>query len=209
MLEIRFFDSENLRESARFADAYARVSAARRAKADRLKADCPRRLSLAAGLLLADTLAGLGVVGAMAEEEEDANGKPFLPRCPELHFSLSHSGMAAMCAVADRPVGCDIQVVTPRSLRLAERFFTAAEQTRIFSQATEDARQEMFYRIWTLKESFVKCLGLGLALPLDSFTVYPEENGEIVLIQDADHGGFRLTEPAGPEGYCCAVCVRI
>jgi 4'-phosphopantetheinyl transferase len=208
VLEIRFSDSEILRDPALFADAYARVSAARRAKVDRLKADCPRRLSLAAGLLLADTLAGLGVAGAMAEEEEDENGKPFLPRCPELHFSLSHSGTAAMCTLADRPVGCDIQTVTPRSLRLAERFFTPAEQERIFSQSTEEARQEMFYRIWTLKESFIKCIGLGLALPLDSFSVWPEETGEIVLVQDADPGGFRLAEPAGPEGYRCAVCVR-
>ena len=208
MLEITFSDSEALRDSARFADAYARVSAARRAKVDRLKAEGPRRLSLAAGVLLADTLADLGVAGAMAEDEEDTNGKPFLPRCPELHFSLSHSGTAAMCAVADRPVGCDIETVTPRSLRLAERFFSAAEQTRIFSQAAEDARQDMFYRIWTLKESFIKCIGLGLALPLDSFSVYPEDAGEIVLIQDADPGGFRLSELEGPEGYRCAICIR-
>jgi len=208
VLEITFSDSETLRESARFADAYARVSAARRAKADRLRAEGPRRLSLAAGLLLADTLSGLGVAGAMAEDAEDENGKPYLPRCPELHFSLSHSGTRAMCALADRPVGCDIQAVTPRSLRIAERFFTAAEQERIFSQATEDARLDMFYRIWTLKESFVKCLGLGLELPLDSFTVYPEEDGAIVLIQDADPGGFRLFAPEGPEGYRCAVCIR-
>ena len=209
MLEIRFSDSEMLRDPARFADAYARVSAARRVKTDRLKAEGPRRLSLTAGLLLAETLAGLGVAGAMAEDAEDGHGKPFLPRCPELQFSLSHSGTAAMCAVADRPVGCDIQAVTPRSLRLAERFFTAAEQNRIFSRATEDARQDMFYRIWTLKESFIKCIGLGLALPLDSFTVYPDAHGEIILIQDADPGGFRLTESAGPAGYRCAVCVRI
>lgn len=208
MLEIRFSDSEMLRDSARFAAGYARVSAARRAKVDRLRADGPRRLSLAAGLLLADTLASLGVAGAMAEDDEDGRGKPYLPRCPELHFSLSHSGTAAMCAVADRPVGCDIQVVAPRSLRVAERYFSAAEQEHIFSRATETARLDMFYRIWTLKESFVKCLGLGLELPLDSFTVYPEEDGAIVLIQDADPGGFRLFAPEGPEGYRCAVCIR-
>ena len=208
MLEITFSDSESLRDGARFSGAYARGSAARRAKVDQLRAEKPRRLSLAAGLLLADTLAGLGVAGAMAEDAEDENGKPYLPRCPELFFSLSHSGTLAMCAAADRSVGCDIQTVTPRSLRIAERFFTAAEQERIFSQATEDARLDMFYRIWTLKESFVKCIGLGLALPLDSFTVYPEDNGEIVLAQDADPGAFRLTEPEAPEGYRCAVCVR-
>ena len=207
MLEIRFSDSEILRDPALFADAYARVSAARRAKVDRLKADGPRRLSLAAGLLLADTLAGLGVAGAMAEEEEDENGKPFLPRCPELHFSLSHSGTAAMCAVADRPVGCDIQRMAPRSLRLAERYYTAAEQERIFSRATDEARLEMFYRIWTLKESFLKCIGLGLDAPLTAFSVVPD-GPNIALQQTFDTFRYAFSEPDAGAGYCSAVCIR-
>lgn len=209
MLEIRFAESDSLRDPARFSDAWARVSDLRRAKVDRLRPEGARRLSLAAGLLLADTLAGLGVRGVMAEDDEDEHGKPFLPRCPELHFSLSHSGAAVMCAVADRPVGCDIQLVAPRSLRLAERFFTPAECSRIFAPASEAERQDMFCRIWTMKESFVKCLGLGLALPLDSFTVYPAEDGGIVLDQSADPGGFSLSEPDGPAGYRCAVCIRL
>ena len=190
-VQIRFFDAGTLSDPARFADAYARVSAPRRAKIDRLRPGASRRLSLAAGLLLADTLA-----------------EPCLPRCPELHFSLSHSGSYAMCAAAEKPVGCDIQLAAPRSLRVAERYFTQEEQARILTQETEEARQEMFYRIWTLKESFVKCLGLGLRLPLDSFSAYPAVSGGIVLAQSADPGGFRLFEPSPPEGCRCAVCIR-
>ena len=208
-VQIRFFDAGTLSDPARFADAYARVSAPRRAKIDRLRPGASRRLSLAAGLLLADTLAENGVRGLSAEEAEDENGKPCLPRCPELYFSLSHSGTWAMCTAADKPVGCDLQLTAPRSLRVAERYFTQEEQARILAQETEEARQEMFYRIWTLKESFVKCLGLGLRLPLDSFSAYPAESGGIVLAQSADPGGFRLFEPSPPAGFRCAVCIRI
>ena len=197
-VQIRFFDAGTLSDPARFADAYARVSAPRRAKIDRLRSDAARRLSLAAGVLLTDTLAELGIRGA-----------PCLPRCPELHFSLSHSGSYAMCAAAEKPVGCDIQLAAPRSLRVAERYFTQEEQARILTQETEETRQEMFYRIWTLKESFVKCLGLGLRLPLDSFSAYPAVSGGIVLAQSADPGGFRLFEPSPPAGFRCAVCIRI
>ncbi len=115
-VQIRFFDAGTLSDPARFADAYARVSAPRRAKIDRLRPGASRRLSLAAGLLLADTLAENGVSGLSAEEAEDENGKPCLPRCPELYFSLSHSGTWAMCAAADKPVGCDLQLTAPRAL---------------------------------------------------------------------------------------------
>ena len=97
-VQIRFFDAGTLSDPVRFADAYARVSAPRRAKIDRLRSDAARRLSLAAGVLLTDTLAELGFRGLSAEEAVDENGKPWLPRCPGLHFSLSHSGVFAMCA---------------------------------------------------------------------------------------------------------------
>ena len=33
----------------------------------------------------------------------------------------------------------------------------------------EHKRCEEFYRLWTLKESFMKVTGLGMKLPLDSF----------------------------------------
>ena len=79
-VQIRFFDAGTLSDPARFADAYARVSAPRRAKIDRLRPGASRRLSLAAGLLLADTLAENGVRGLSAEEAEDENGKPCMKK---------------------------------------------------------------------------------------------------------------------------------
>ena len=44
----------------------------------------------------------------MAREER---GKPYFPGAPQYHFNLSHSGPFALCALSDRPVGVDIQVV--------------------------------------------------------------------------------------------------
>lgn len=208
MLQLTFYDAELLRDPARFSDAYARVSAARRAKIDRLRTPEGKRLSLAAGLLLAEALAAAGVAGADAETAAGEHGKPYLPRRPDVHFSLSHSGARAMCALADRPVGCDVQLAAPRDLRIARRFFAAAECGRIFSEPTEAARQAMFFRIWALKESFIKCLGLGLALPLDSFSIIPGENGEPALTQSADPGRFVLTEPEIEGAYRCACCYR-
>jgi len=207
-LQIRFFDADTLKDPARFAEALARVAPERREKALRLRAAGAQRLSLAAGLLLAEALEAAGVDRAEMETACGEQGKPYLPRRPDVQFSLSHSGTCAMCALADRPVGCDIQLAEPLSLRLAQRFFTEAECARIFARETEQARQAMFYRIWTLKESFVKCLGLGLSLPLENFSVYPEAEGGIRLIQQSDPGSFLFTEPNAPEGYFAACCLR-
>ena len=208
MLRITFADADDFRDPARFSDAYARISAARRERVDRLCTPAGKRLSLAAGFLLAEGLDAAGVRGPDAEIALGAYGKPCLPRRPEVHFSLSHSGTRAMCVFADRPVGCDIQHTAPRNLRIARRFFSEAECARIFSAETEAARQAMFFRIWALKESFVKCIGLGFELPLDSFSILPGEDGAITLTQSADPDNFVLSEIETEGPYRCACCLR-
>ena len=209
MLDIRFADATALADPARFLAAYAAVPAVRREKVDRVRPGEVKRLSLCAGALLDEALRAYGVADAEMDFAEGEHGKPFLPRRPDVQFSLSHSGTLAMCAVADRPVGCDVQRLSPRSLRLAERFFSPAEQHVIFSLASDTAQQAMFYRIWTLKESFIKCIGLGLAMPLDSFDLFPD--GDAIILRracDAEH--YTFTEPApGADGYFAACCVRL
>lgn len=204
---ICFADAAAYARPARFFEAYAAVPAARREKVDRLRFPAAKQLSLAAGDLLRQALADAGVAPEDAEPAEGPYGKPWLPRRPDVCFSLSHSGARVMCAVADRPVGCDVQETAPRDLRIARRFFSEEEQRVIFSRETEAARQAMFFRIWTLKESFLKCIGLGLALPLDAFTLYPEGDG-FVLRQSYDAAHYSFSVPDAGEGYCSACCVR-
>ena len=205
--EITFADASELENAARFFEAYAAVPAARRGKVERLRSPAARRLSLCAGLLLREALLSRGVADADMEIGEGTYGKPFLPRRPDVQFSLSHSGTRAMCVTADRPVGCDIQETAPRDLRIAQRFFTEAECRVLFAGETEEARQAMFFRIWALKESFLKCIGLGLALPLNAFSVLPD--GErIILQQRYDDGRYRFLEPDGGAGYVSACCIR-
>lgn len=88
------------------------------------------------------------------------HGKPYLIGLP-YHFSISHSHGIVACAVADVPVGVDIERVIPvdgaRIKGLAKRFFTKGELEYILS-AQDTARA--FYCIWTRKESVSKCTGL-------------------------------------------------
>ena len=206
-LQITFADASELADAARFFDAYAAVPAGRRGKVDRLRDPAAKCLSLCAGLLLQRSLRSVGVSGADAEPLEGPYGKPYLPRRPDVQFSLSHSGARVMCVIADRPVGCDLQITAPRDLRLAQRFFSEEECRAVFAGESESAQQAAFFRIWTLKESFLKCIGLGLRLPLDAFSVVPGEEG-IVLRQSFDDGRYVFLEPDAGAGYASACCIR-
>ena len=206
-LRVKFADASALEDPERFFSAYAAVSAQRREKVDRMRAPAAKRLSLCAGVLLAEALRERGLRPEESELAEGAHGKPYLPRRPDIQFSLSHSGTRAMCVTADRSVGCDIQETTPRNLRIARRFFSERECRVIFAGTTEEERQKLFFRIWTLKESFLKCVGLGLSLPLNSFSVVPD-GGRIELLQRYDSGRYRFLEPEAGAGYACAVCIR-
>ena len=140
----------------------------RRQRVGRLVQPEARRLTLGAGALLAWALGQAGAADLTLSYGE--NGKPRLVHHPDIHFSLSHSGTLAVCAVADRAVGVDVE--RPRRVddALVRRVLTAAEQAWLAQQANKEAA---FIRLWTRKESFLKLTGQGLSRRPDGFSVLP------------------------------------
>jgi len=52
-----------------------------------------------------------------------------------------------------------------------------------------DQRLVYFYELWTMKESYVKALGKGLHLPMDSFKIqYKRESGYVIEDEDGAVG---------------------
>jgi len=105
----------------------------------------------------------------------DRWGKPQLVSMPEgeepLHFNLSHTdGMVVLAVSRQAEVGVDVEDerrdVQAEALTL--RYF-AEEELRALRALPPEERQPHFLRLWTLKEAYVKALGLGLRIPLDSF----------------------------------------
>ncbi len=99
-----------------------------------------------------------------------AQGKPKLLD-HALHFNLSHSQGAVVCAVsASHEVGVDVEDASRdrQLLDLAERYF-APDEAEHLRRLDACHRPAAFFAIWTLKEAFVKALGQGLAFPLDAF----------------------------------------
>ena len=193
---------EALRDPAVFARGLSTVSEQRREKLARLRAQAPRLLSLGAALLLDRMLldAGLPPAGAFAFGEQ---GKPYLPGLPDVHFSLSHSGTRVLCALSDAELGCDVEGTCRCDPALARRFFHPDETAWLLSLPPRE-QDGAFLRLWTLKESYVKAVGLGLSLPLDAFRILPEGDGfALTAPSDARPWALRSMEA---EDCFCAVC---
>ena len=144
----------------------ASVSAYRRKKLDSTKLERARRCSLCAELLLNESvLSADDSMPLPLSIETDENGKPYLSGRP-YEFSLSHSGHFAACALSDVPVGLDIQTLAKYNEQLVKRFFADGEQEYI---RNANDRDTAFTRLWCRKESYLKAIGAGLRLPLNSF----------------------------------------
>lgn len=103
------------------------------------------------------------------------NEKPVLLNDGPLHFNLSHTANAIALVIAnDRPVGVDVeQVQLRRSMdAIARQQFHPAERAD-WEAADESHKLNVFYRIWTCKEAYLKGLGRGFAQSLSSFALRP------------------------------------
>lgn len=101
--------------------------------------------------------------------------KPYCINTPEIHYNISHSECYVVCAISDEPIGIDIELVKEIDLNLAQRFFTLDEYLYV-SNASTELQKQLFYEIWTKKESYIKYQGNGLSIPLNSFSVLSRSN---------------------------------
>lgn len=86
-------------------------------------------------------------------------------------FNVSHSGDVLVIAVTRSGLlGVDVERLRPRRYleALARRHFSASECAWVLA-VTPPERVLRFHEIWTLKEAYVKALGLGLSIPLSGF----------------------------------------
>jgi 4'-phosphopantetheinyl transferase len=90
---------------------------------------------------------------------------------PPLRFNLSHTKGLIACLVAlEREVGLDVEHTgrSGRLLAIAERYFAPAEREALRALPEADRRQR-FFEYWTLKESFIKAVGVGVSFGLSRF----------------------------------------
>ncbi len=145
-----------------------------RRKIDRFRFARDRRLCLVSRILVRTTLSRYAAVPPDAWRFRcNDYGRPEIdaPASP-LRFNLSHTpGMVACLVSRDREVGVDVESRsrTGAWLALANRYFAPLEAQALRAIAPPD-RARRFLEYWTLKESYIKARGLGLAIRLADFS---------------------------------------
>lgn len=156
-----------------------------------------RRQSLGAGLLLKEALARRG--RSMEEVTTGAHGKP---QIEGLCFNLSHTKDLVLCAVSSLPVGCDTEKIKKARMKAAGHFFCESEYAYLQSFVKEEEQNDAFFRLWTMKESYMKMTGEGMGLGLSKFEIRLDKehaevfrNGEKVscYIREYEVPGYKVT----------------
>ena len=142
------------------------------------------------------------------------HGKPHLAGTharAALQFNLSHSGDRGLVGWANgRRLGVDIEVWRPLGdeAALVRRFFSPAENAAYEALAPTE-RTRGFFECWTRKEAYIKAVGRGLGLPLDSFDVSFGADVAPALLRPSalasDGNRFSLAVPTTRSGMSIAV----
>ena len=98
-----------------------------------------------------------------------------------------------------------MQEIKDGSLDVADRFFSK-EEKEVLAMTGEEARRDLFCEMWSLKEAYIKCIGMGLSKPLDEFGVV-KKDGEYRLIVNGEWSkDYHFHKYDIDEKYSLCVC---
>lgn len=172
------------------------VSRARQEKVKRRRGEAGQAASLGAGMLLRWALHRRNILED--ETVTDEWGKPWVKACPSLYMSLSHSGDYVVCALGDQSLGVDIQKIGPVRENVLQKCYSEEEQ-RIIQQVQGRDKERFFAWIWAQKESYMKAVGKGLAIPMKAFRICYSQ----MIIDSDTRWMLRTWSPPGHELAFC------
>jgi 4'-phosphopantetheinyl transferase len=137
----------------------------------------------------------------LPEMKKGTYGKPCFPEYPDIHFNYSHADAGILCGIAKKPIGVDIERLLDEKERIAS-YICHEKEHQLLMQAKENERGRILSRVWTGKESYLKCTGSGIR----------EKLSDLDLSACLLHGGiFRKQYELhffDGEDYTAAVCVQ-
>lgn len=133
-------------------------------------------------------------------------GKLAIDSKGQLSFNWSHSGNWIVFSMDCEPVGIDVEKIREIDVvNIAKRFFDRQEFEQI-DKLKHKRRLSHFFRLWTLKESYIKWKGTGLNTSLNSFRFIYNEIGEFKFTNDhGDNCFFRIIHL--DEDHYATICM--
>lgn len=155
--------------------------------------------------------------GAVPPVAHTAYGKPFFPSLPSFHFNFSDSGTWLVLAWSSNEIGIDLQQITGTRydpLAIARRFYTKEENDLLQRQQAADPllARRTFFRLWSIKEAYLKFLGIGLAGGMNRYRIEPlteQRRTEQRSADAAPSGGVSGNDRTGPDHYLTLTSGRI
>ncbi|MHC5229301.1 4'-phosphopantetheinyl transferase family protein [Enterococcus sp. LJL99] len=177
----------------------------RRDRINNLYFPMDKKRSLIGGLLIrAMLLEYFSIEESQLSFNKNFYGKPYLNGYSDIYYNLSHAGDYVCCSVSDTEVGIDVERIDP-SMNLAdfETFFSQEEWKQV--QDKQQDGHEIFFSLWTLKESYVKKIGVGLSKDFTSFSISLKEQIKLVD-QELDSSEEKFTLRTIDQNYKLAIC---
>ena len=200
-MEVYYFDIEPLRNKAVFESQLEKITEGRLERIEKSQSTADKLRLMGSGLLINFIKTKYFVDSDVAT---DKHGKPYFVNS-DLKFNLSHSGRYVLAAVSDYEIGIDIQKKKADKHRIAEKNFLQGECAYINAGANDEERHQRFCEVWTLKEAYLKNIGLGLRKPLNSFEVVFRPEGPVIRNQTE----FKCTQFKMNDKYIVSICKDI
>ncbi len=166
------YDIRNMSEED-FQKYYLLMSTQKQNRVNRLRNESDRKRTVAGEMLTRKAISEwCGVSKEKIQFSVDSYGKPFAVNL-SVEFNISHSHDMVVCAVDDSPVGIDIEKIRNVDLNMCKHICTQKEIDYIYENDKDSIIR--FFEVWTLKEAYIKNIGKGMQIPLNTFNVLNED----------------------------------
>ena len=105
----------------------------------------------------------LGIRESCFQVKRNIMNRPYIESNGRFYidFNVSHSREWVVCAISSMcKIGIDIEEILPIDINIAKEFLSNEEWK--FLIGCKEERVKLFYKFWTLKESFFKAVGIGI-----------------------------------------------
>ncbi len=170
-------------------------------KSDENKIIHKKQLKNKVNIILKNIFSEYGINYCEEELVFNSHGKPYLKNHSDMFFNISHCHELAVCTVGNTELGIDVENIRKYSPRVVNKVFSESEKN--FLEKTEN-KNEAFFRIWTLKESFVKALGIGISYPMKTCEFL--FNGNEIISNGCN--GYSFSQIILNDNFICSLCKK-